>query len=73
MWFHPWNLNTDTSAMFSGLEDAFSYARRMREKGLLDILTMGEYAQRLQRDKCSVVQMRGGSTLYGEKNCVDAS
>lgn len=51
MWFHPWDLNRDTNAMFSGLEDVFSYARRMREEGVLDILTMGEYAERLDREK----------------------
>jgi hypothetical protein len=54
MWFHPWNLNVDTNAMFAGLEDVFSYACRMREKGDLDILTMGEYAERLDRERNSL-------------------
>ena len=50
-WFHPFNLNVDSEAMLSGLEKIFSHAHRMREKGLLNILTMDEYAQRLEREK----------------------
>ena len=49
MWCHPSDLQTDSDAMFSGLEEAFSYASRMREKGLLDILTMSAYVERLER------------------------
>jgi hypothetical protein len=51
MWFHPFNLNTDTEAMFYGLEQVFAHAHRLREAGLLDIFTMGEYAQRLANQK----------------------
>lgn len=51
LWFHPFNLNFDSDMMLSGLEEIFSYARRMREKGLLDILTMDEYARRLEEQK----------------------
>lgn len=53
MWFHPFNLNTDTAAMFSGLEKVFAHAHRLREAGVLDIFTMGEYAQRLAKEKRS--------------------
>lgn len=49
LWFHPFNLNFDSDLMLSGLEEIFSYAHELREKGLLDILTMDEYAQRLER------------------------
>jgi peptidoglycan/xylan/chitin deacetylase (PgdA/CDA1 family) len=51
LWFHPFNLNAKPDAMFSGLERIFAYAARMRDKGLLDILTMGDYAQRLEESK----------------------
>jgi len=51
MWFHPFNLNTDTAAMFYGLEQVFAHAHRLREAGLLDIFTMGEYAKRLANQK----------------------
>jgi hypothetical protein len=51
LWFHPFNLNADSDAMLWGLEQIFSYAHRMREQGLLDILTMDDYAQRLEREK----------------------
>ena len=60
MWFHPFDLNTDTEAMFLGLEDTFAYARRMREKGLLDILTMGEYAESLEKEKLTVPRFQPG-------------
>ena len=51
LWFHPFNLNTDSDEMLSGLEQILSYASRMREQGLLDILTMDEYVRRLEREK----------------------
>ncbi len=47
LWFHPFNLNADSDAMLSGLEELFSYAHRMREQGLLDIQTMDEYSAHL--------------------------
>lgn len=51
LWFHPFNLNTDSDEMFSGLEQIFSYASRMREEGRLNILTMEEYAWHLEKEK----------------------
>lgn len=51
LWFHPFNLNADSDAMLSGLEQLFSYAHSMREQGLLEILTMDDYARRLEREK----------------------
>lgn len=51
LWFHPFNLNVDSAAMFSGLEQIFSYACRMREEGRLNILTMEEYARHLEKEK----------------------
>lgn len=54
MWFHPFDLLTDSDAMFSGLETVFAHARQLREKGLLDVLTMEDYARCLDREKSSV-------------------
>jgi peptidoglycan/xylan/chitin deacetylase (PgdA/CDA1 family) len=51
LWFHPFNLNEDTEAMMSGLAAIFEYAHRMREQGLLEILTMDDYARRLEHEK----------------------
>jgi peptidoglycan/xylan/chitin deacetylase (PgdA/CDA1 family) len=51
LWFHPFNLNEDTDAMLSGLAEIFEYAHRMRKQGLLEILTMDDYARRLEREK----------------------
>ena len=60
VWIHPFDLCTDTAAMFDGLENVFAHAFRLREAGLLDVLTMGEYAQRLQKtarpEKMVVIQ-----------------
>lgn len=47
LWFHPFNLNVDSDKMLSGLEQIFVYARQMQQQGLLDIVTMDEYANRL--------------------------
>jgi hypothetical protein len=54
MWFHPFDLLTDSNAMFSGLETVFDHARCLREKGLLDILTMADYARSLERETYGV-------------------
>ena len=51
LWFPPFNLNEDTEAMLSGLAEIFKYAHRMREQGLLEILTMDDYARQLAREK----------------------
>ncbi len=51
LWFHPFDLSADPDAIFWGLERIFAYAKRQREAGNLDILTMREYALRLQRSK----------------------
>jgi len=51
LWFHPFNLNEDTEAMMSGLAAIFEYAHRMREQGLLEVLTMDDYARRLEHEK----------------------
>ncbi len=59
LWFHPFDLNVDSDAMLSGLEKIFSHAHQMREKGLLNILTMDEYRQRLEEEKKQPSQTRG--------------
>jgi hypothetical protein len=51
LWFHPFNLNVDSDAMLGGLDQIFAYANRMREQGLLESLTMDDYARRLEREK----------------------
>jgi peptidoglycan/xylan/chitin deacetylase (PgdA/CDA1 family) len=50
LWFHPFNLNADSDAMLSGLEQVFSYADQMRAEGRLEILTMEEYARQLDKE-----------------------
>lgn len=48
LWFHPFNLNADPDMILSGLEEIFAYANIQRERGFLDVLTMGDYARRLK-------------------------
>jgi peptidoglycan/xylan/chitin deacetylase (PgdA/CDA1 family) len=52
-WFHPYNLQQNPQEMFANLETLFAYAAQQREQGLLDILTMGDYVERLQMAKAS--------------------
>lgn len=58
LWFHPFNLNHKPNVMFSGLERIFRYAKRLRAEGMLDILTMGDYAQRLEEQKLQPLLLR---------------
>ena len=48
LWFHEFNLATDTKRLFHGLENIFAEVSRYREAGLLDNPTMGELAYALQ-------------------------
>jgi peptidoglycan/xylan/chitin deacetylase (PgdA/CDA1 family) len=52
-WFHPYNLQQNPQEMFHNLEKVFAHAARMRDRELLDILTMGDYAERLELSKAS--------------------
>jgi len=54
LWFHPFDFNKNSDAKFRCLEQIFSYAHGMREKGVLDILTMDEYSRRLAADKAGM-------------------
>jgi hypothetical protein len=58
LWFHPRDLIANPDLAFRCLEKIFSYAHGLREKGLLRILTMDEYARRLEIDKA-----KGGGML----------
>ena len=44
LWFHPTNLADETDAMLSGLRTVFAEVARRRERGELDVLSMGELA-----------------------------
>lgn len=51
MWFHAFNLATDTDRLLHNLEDIFAEVYRHREAGLLDNPTMRELAHALQLQK----------------------
>lgn len=46
LWFHPFNLATDESALLAGFEQVLAYAAGRRDAGALDILTMGALGDR---------------------------
>lgn len=46
LWFHPTNLADETDAMLGGLRTVFGEVARRRERGELDVLSMGELAAR---------------------------
>lgn len=46
LWFHPTNLADHTNALFDGLEEIIRYAKGLEKRGLLEIATMGDVAER---------------------------
>ncbi len=46
LWFHPTNLADGTEAMFTGLRAILAHAERLRSRGELEFLSMGELAAR---------------------------
>ena len=57
LWFHPFNLADDEAQLLDGLERILAFAEEYRSRGELDILTMGELAER-----CEAHRDGGGST-----------
>jgi peptidoglycan/xylan/chitin deacetylase (PgdA/CDA1 family) len=47
LWFHPTNLADETEAMLGGLRRVFTDVARRREREELDVLPMGEIAERI--------------------------
>jgi peptidoglycan/xylan/chitin deacetylase (PgdA/CDA1 family) len=45
LWFHPFNLAHDRGAMFAALRGILAEAARLRDRGALDVRTMGETAE----------------------------
>ncbi len=48
IWFHPYDIASDPDRLLKPLEAAFKEVSTLRDKGLLDNLTLGETAQMLQ-------------------------
>ena len=53
LWFHPFNMSRDPEGMFWVLEEILKEASRLRDKGRLDILTMGSLAAHLAQRSAS--------------------
>jgi peptidoglycan/xylan/chitin deacetylase (PgdA/CDA1 family) len=47
LWFHPHNLSFDRSGLFAVLREGLREAAHLRDRGLLDIRTMGDLAEEL--------------------------
>jgi glycosyltransferase involved in cell wall biosynthesis/peptidoglycan/xylan/chitin deacetylase (PgdA/CDA1 family) len=47
LWFHPYNITDDPERALRGIELISREAARLRERGRLDVLTMGGLAERL--------------------------
>jgi peptidoglycan/xylan/chitin deacetylase (PgdA/CDA1 family) len=50
LWTHPFNLGVRTEELIGGLEAIFLEAQRLREAGELEILTMRDLSERLDRE-----------------------
>jgi hypothetical protein len=51
LWFHPFNLYSNTKVWLKGFEAIFAEVRRYQDAGLVENLTMGELASKLQLQK----------------------
>jgi hypothetical protein len=47
LWFHPHNLSFDRAGLFAVLRDGLREAAQLRDRGVLDIRTMGDLAEEL--------------------------
>lgn len=51
LWTHPFNLGVHTDELLVGLDEILREARRLADNGQLDILTMGQLADRLDAER----------------------
>lgn len=57
LWTHPFNLGVDTDELLSGLDTILGEARRLADDGQLEILTMGQFAERLDAARREAITM----------------
>jgi hypothetical protein len=48
LWFHPTNLADEPERMFAGLRQILVEVSRLRRSGQLEVLTMGQLAERAE-------------------------
>ncbi|MFA5309409.1 MAG: hypothetical protein WC370_08015 [Dehalococcoidales bacterium] len=48
LWFHPFNMASNPRGLLAGLEDVFRRVRRLRDKGVIENLTMTALVARLE-------------------------
>lgn len=52
LWFHPFNLATDSPRLLGGLEEVFRHVDCLRKEERIENLTMGALAERLEVEAC---------------------
>lgn len=70
LWFHPFNFCVDRPGMIQALRSVLGEARRLRDQGRLQILTMGALTEGLRRSKDSDARSRphgSGTHVGGER------
>lgn len=68
LWFHPTNVAESSHKMLGGLGQILDHAARLRDKGLLEFLTMGDLATKCERSlrvRESVMLRDSESVLVG--------
>ena len=61
LWTHPFNLGERTDELLGGLEQVLQEAQRLREAGQLEVLTMRELSERLDRERAAGDQAGSGA------------
>jgi peptidoglycan/xylan/chitin deacetylase (PgdA/CDA1 family) len=49
LWFHPTNLAIEPAAMFTALEQILQHVRQLRDRGAMEVMTMGAVARAAQQ------------------------
>ncbi len=75
LWFHPFNLVSNTKYWLRGLESIFAEVSRCRDRGVLENLTMGEVAIKLENStkgkntvSHSIISSSKGKLKYDESS-----
>jgi peptidoglycan/xylan/chitin deacetylase (PgdA/CDA1 family) len=58
LWFHPYNITADPARALDGFERVCAEAARLRDRDRLDVLTMGDLAERLDAQPTSMRSTR---------------
>jgi len=73
LWFHPTNLADQTDAMFAGLRRILLAATELRHRGELEIMTMGQIAERCESGWIGAADVERAAVIAGGRatTCVE--